>query len=74
MVRYCFLYFPLTPNCPNSPGRFFVANELKTMFAHIVMTYDVKLEDGTAFPPSMRIGPMVAANPHAKVMFRNRVD
>jgi len=58
----------------NSPGRFFAANELKSMLAHIVVTYDVKLEDNTTRPPSLRIGSMAAANPRAKVMFRNRVD
>ncbi|KAJ7269673.1 cytochrome P450 [Mycena rebaudengoi] len=28
------------------PGRFFAVNELKLMFAHILVTYDVKLRDG----------------------------
>ncbi|KAF8123587.1 cytochrome P450 [Boletus edulis] len=56
------------------PGRFLVANELKTMLAHVVMTYDVKLEDNAKRPPSWHFGSMIAANPRAKVMFRNRVD
>ncbi|KAF8552481.1 cytochrome P450 [Imleria badia] len=56
------------------PGRFFAANELKSMLAHIVVTYDVQLEDNARYPASLRIGSLIAANPRAKVMFRNRVD
>ncbi|KAI0033519.1 cytochrome P450 [Vararia minispora EC-137] len=33
------------------PGRFFAANELKTMLAHIVLNYDIKFEDGAGKPP-----------------------
>jgi hypothetical protein len=56
-----------------SPGRFFAASELKSMLAHVVVTYDVKLEDNVTHPPSQHIGTFIAANPRAKVMFRNRV-
>ncbi|KAF8552682.1 cytochrome P450 [Imleria badia] len=52
-----------------APGRFFAANELKSMLAHIVVTYDVKLEENAPYPASLRIGKMIAANPRAKVMF-----
>lgn len=55
-----------------SPGRFFAAAELKTMLAHIVMTYDIKLEENTIRPQSLRIGSSIGANPTAKVMFRKR--
>lgn len=27
---------------PTSPGRFFVAHELKIMFAHLIMNYEIK--------------------------------
>jgi len=47
---------------------------MKSMLAHVVVTYDVKLEDNTTFPPSLNIGVMTAANSRAKVVFRNRVD
>ena len=57
-----------------SPGRFFAASELKFMLAHVVVTYDVKLEDNAMYPPSWHIGTFIAANPRAKVMFRNRSD
>jgi hypothetical protein len=58
-----------------SPGRFFAAAELIFMLAHVVMTYDVKMAgDNATYPPSQHIGTFIAVNPHAKVMFRNRVD
>ncbi|KAF9237104.1 cytochrome P450 [Melanogaster broomeanus] len=53
------------------PGRFFVANEFKSMVAHIVMWYDIKLEDDIR-PQSLRIGTATVANPTAKVLFRKR--
>lgn len=57
-----------------SPGRLFAAAELKTMLAHIVITYDVKLEESAVFPASWRLATLIGANSYAKVMFRNRVD
>lgn len=54
-----------------SPGRFFAANELKAMLAHIVTEYDVKFEDGTPHPKNTIIGStVVPAN--ADVLFRKR--
>ena len=61
-------------NHPVSPGRFFAASELKSMLAHVVVTYDVKLEDGATYPQSWHIGTFIATNSRAKVMFRNRVN
>ncbi|KAF9233836.1 cytochrome P450 [Melanogaster broomeanus] len=55
------------------PGRFFAASELKTMLAHIVVSYDIKLEDGAARPESLRFLSYLAANTGAKLMFRRRV-
>ncbi|KZV70298.1 cytochrome P450 [Peniophora sp. CONT] len=34
------------------PGRFFAANELKGMLAHLVLEYDVRLKGGDSRPPS----------------------
>jgi cytochrome P450 len=56
------------------PGRFFAANELKIMLAHIVATYDVALADGGTRPQSLRFATSVVPDPRAKVMFRRRVD
>ncbi|KAI6005461.1 cytochrome P450 [Pisolithus albus] len=55
------------------PGRFFAATVMKTMMAHIVMSYDVKLEDDTCHPQTLRVGRSIVPNPAAKVMFRKRV-
>ncbi|KAF8424769.1 hypothetical protein L210DRAFT_2096904 [Boletus edulis BED1] len=43
------------------------------MLAHVVVTYDVKLEDNVTFPPSLHIGTFTTPNPHAKVVFRTFV-
>ena len=55
-----------------SPGRFFAGATLKTMLAHIVTTYDIKLEENTTRPQSLHVGSSIGANPTAKVMFRKR--
>ena len=55
-----------------SPGRFFAAAVLKTMLAHVVTMYDIKLEENVTRPRSLRIGNSISANPTAKVMFRKR--
>lgn len=52
----------------------FAANELKSMLVHVVVTYDVKLEDGATYPTSGSMGTLVTVDPRAKVMFRSRVD
>ncbi|KAF8549787.1 cytochrome P450, partial [Imleria badia] len=56
------------------PGRFFAANELKTMLAHILVMYDVKLEDNAARPKTLHFVTSNVPDPSAKVMFRRRVD
>ncbi|KIK79214.1 hypothetical protein PAXRUDRAFT_161911 [Paxillus rubicundulus Ve08.2h10] len=54
------------------PGRFFVATELKTMLAHVVSSYDIKLEDNATRPRNLHVGIHIVAHPTAKVMFRKR--
>ncbi|KAG5643941.1 hypothetical protein DXG03_009353 [Asterophora parasitica] len=57
------------------PGRFFAANELKLMLAHLVMHYDVKLEEGSeARPENMWFVTACIPNVKAKVLLRKRVD
>ncbi|KAG9310149.1 cytochrome P450 [Chiua virens] len=55
------------------PGRFFAANELKSMLAHVVVTYDVKLEDNKPRPQGLKMGFDIAADPFASILFRKRV-
>ncbi|KAF9269386.1 cytochrome P450 [Marasmius fiardii PR-910] len=53
------------------PGRFFAVNELKAMLSHILLTYDVRVEDDQ-FPPSDFYAGSSSPNTKAKVMFRKR--
>ncbi|EIW64803.1 cytochrome P450 [Trametes versicolor FP-101664 SS1] len=54
------------------PGRFFAANELKAMLAHIVLNYDVKLPGDGKRPENMYWGEGVLAAPAGEVLFRKR--
>ncbi|KAL0568867.1 hypothetical protein V5O48_013108 [Marasmius crinis-equi] len=55
------------------PGRFFAVTELKIMFAHLILNYDVKFKrDDMGFPPSVQFGYTKSPNPDVKVMFRKR--
>jgi len=54
-----------------SPGRFFAVNEVKFLLAHILVTYDIKLEDGKQVPRSLSVG-MMRVTRKANVMFRKR--
>jgi hypothetical protein len=57
----------------HSPGRFFAVNEIKAMFTHILMNYDVELENGSMErPANLYAETSVMPNPRAKVMFRKR--
>lgn len=52
--------------------RFFAANELKAMLAHIVLSYDVKFEDEGVRPPNQWFSVNCVPNMAAKVMFKRR--
>ena len=54
------------------PGRYFAACELKLMFAHMVLNYDVKLENDRVRPEDMWVMGNCVPNPKAKVLFRRR--
>ncbi|KAI0284729.1 cytochrome P450 [Russula brevipes] len=53
------------------PGRFFAVNEIKALLAHIVVTYDIKFEEGKGFPPDRCIAALRIPGT-ANVMFRAR--
>ena len=53
-----------------SPGRFFAAAELKTMFCHLLLNYDVKFEDKPAVEVWWTFFPIV--DDSAVVSFRAR--
>ena len=56
-----------------SPGRFFAANEFKTILAHILLNYDVKIANGGGRPENMWFGRYCLPNTKAEVLFRKRV-
>ena len=55
-----------------SPGRFFAANELKAMLSHLVLTYDIRLEDEGVRPIDLWFGGSCRPNQTAEVLFRKR--
>ncbi|KAE9393372.1 cytochrome P450 [Gymnopus androsaceus JB14] len=55
------------------PGRFFAVNEIKALLAHVLVTYDLKLENDGEYPPEEWQEAALIPNMSAKVMFRKRV-
>ncbi|KAE9393370.1 cytochrome P450 [Gymnopus androsaceus JB14] len=55
------------------PGRFFAVNELKALLAHVLVTYDLKFENGGEYPPDEWRGAGVSPSRSTMVMFRKRV-
>ncbi|RDB20448.1 hypothetical protein Hypma_012416 [Hypsizygus marmoreus] len=54
------------------PGRFFAVNEIKAMLVHVLLNYDVGLENPGVRPPDRWFGTHSAPDPTAKVLFRKR--
>ncbi|EKM60083.1 uncharacterized protein PHACADRAFT_206285 [Phanerochaete carnosa HHB-10118-sp] len=67
-------YLPFGVGKHACPGRFFAANELKTMMAHLVVTYDVRMEKPEEIPRMLCFGPTTSPNRTAKVLFKKRKD
>jgi cytochrome P450 len=51
------------------PGRFFAVNEVKAFLAHIVVTYDIKFEEGKQAPQALYVG-SIRIPRKTNVMFR----
>ena len=47
---------------------------MKTMLAHVVLNYDIKMADGGGRPEDVWFGRFSLPNPEAQVSFRKRVD
>ncbi|KAF5327947.1 hypothetical protein D9758_016776 [Tetrapyrgos nigripes] len=71
------------------PGRFFAVNELKTLCAHVLLNYDICLEEkhkrdpgsvnadpnvGNGLPEPVWFASSMTPNPAARVLFRRRKD
>ncbi|KAF8347875.1 cytochrome P450 [Amanita rubescens] len=54
------------------PGRFLAGSELKTMLAHILLNYDIKLANGNERPKNVWFGRSCSPDPTAEVLFRKR--
>ena len=55
----------------NSPGRYFAVSHLKALVAHIVVTYDIKVENNERLPRGIRFAsPLSPGN--VEVLFRKR--
>jgi len=53
------------------PGRFFAVNEMKTLIAHMITTYDIKFEEGKGVPQEYYVSYLRFPG-NANVMFRER--
>ncbi|EAU87975.2 cytochrome P450 [Coprinopsis cinerea okayama7 len=57
------------------PGRFFAASEMKAIMSHILMNYDIKLENDSTTPPShFWYATLKSPSPTGRVLFRKRSD
>lgn len=54
------------------PGRFFAADVQKLLLAHVIVTYDLKFEDGMR-PQDEWLALMASPNKTAEIMFRRRI-
>ncbi|KIJ41482.1 hypothetical protein M422DRAFT_780269 [Sphaerobolus stellatus SS14] len=67
-------YLPFGHGRHACPGRFFAANEIKAMMAHVILTYDIKLEQEGVKPLNEWRGPACVPNTRGSVLFRRRRD
>ncbi|KAK7686505.1 hypothetical protein QCA50_010103 [Cerrena zonata] len=65
-------YIPFGHGKHACPGRFFAANELKAIFAHVVMNYDIRFANDGPRPENVWFANTVIPDPTAKVLFRKR--
>jgi len=65
-------YLPFGHGRHACPGRFFAANELKAMLAHVLLTYDVKTEVEGQRPSDMWFSAHCLPNQTAKILFKKR--
>lgn len=54
------------------PGRFFAGNEIKVVLAHLVLNYDIKLQEGEGRPEPMMFMMSKTANSKAEILFKRR--
>lgn len=65
-------YLPFSIGVHACPGRFFVAQELKIMLAHVVLHYDICLKEPGTLPRSMAFTNYNSPSDSATALFRKR--
>ncbi|CCM06212.1 uncharacterized protein FIBRA_08456 [Fibroporia radiculosa] len=55
------------------PGRFFAVSEMKIILAHIVATYDVKMEQEGVIPTPIMIGHVCVPSRKAEILVRKKL-
>jgi len=55
----------------DSPGRYFATYELKALLAHVLITYDMKVEEGQELPRGRYAGQSYIPE-SANILFRKR--
>ncbi|KAI1912865.1 hypothetical protein LOZ12_002781 [Ophidiomyces ophidiicola] len=56
------------------PGRFFAANEIKVVIAHLIQNFDIKLKDGESRPENHHRGAIVSPSANGEVLLRSRTS
>lgn len=54
------------------PGRFFAANTIKIILAHLILYYDFKLPDGKSRPENLCLHEYVFPDPKAEILFKEK--
>jgi cytochrome P450 len=55
------------------PGRFFASNEIKTVVAYLIRSYDIKAAlDSEKRPESLKFASRVAPDPNISIMIKER--
>ena len=55
------------------PGRFFAANEIKCLLAHLLVTYDMKMKEEGVVPTHMYVATSIVPDEKAEICFRKRL-
>ena len=63
---------PIESHCLHSPGRFFVAGQMKVILGYIVTNFDLKLGGDGKRPSNIYFAFNILPNPYARVLCRRR--
>ena len=54
------------------PGRFLASNELKIIFAYLLMRYDFRYAEGQTRPPCLNVDEFLFSDPNITILFKKR--